>query len=90
MTDRGPDSLEVIELMDRLAEEAPKAGGRVVSLLGNHEVMNLQGDLRYVAPGDVADFGSPAARAQAAQAAMLQMRRIVVADLEAAADAASS
>lgn len=65
LTDRGPDSLEVIELMDRLAEEAPKAGGRVVSLLGNHEVMNLQGDLRYVAPGDVADFGSPAARAQA-------------------------
>ena len=65
LTDRGPDSLEVIQLMDRLVAEAPAAGGRVVSLLGNHEVMNLQGDLRYVTPGDVADFGSDAARAAA-------------------------
>lgn len=65
LTDRGPDSLEVIELMDRLQREAPASGGRVVSLLGNHEVMNLTGDLRYVSPDDVADFGSAEARAAA-------------------------
>lgn len=65
LTDRGPDSLEVIELMDRLQREAEAAGGQVVSLLGNHEVMNLTGDLRYVSPGDVADFGSAEARAAA-------------------------
>ncbi|MCB9777110.1 MAG: metallophosphoesterase [Alphaproteobacteria bacterium] len=64
-TDRGPDSKEVIELLDRLEEEAEAAGGRVVALLGNHEVMNLTGDLRYVSPDDVADFGSPEARAAA-------------------------
>jgi len=62
LTDRGPDSKEVIELMDRLAAEATAQGGRVVSLLGNHELMNLTGDWRYVSPGDVADFGSTEAR----------------------------
>ena len=56
-TDRGPQSKEVVELMKRLVDEADAAGGRVVPLLGNHEVMNLQGDWRYVHPDDVAGFG---------------------------------
>lgn len=64
-TDRGPDSGAIMALLRRLAPEAEAAGGRVVALLGNHEVMNLQGDLRYVHPGDVAAYGGPDARAQA-------------------------
>ena len=56
-TDRGPDSKEVIQLMARLEEQAEAAGGRVVALLGNHEVMNLVGDWRYVSEGDLADYG---------------------------------
>lgn len=64
-TDRGPDSLEVIELLMRLQAEAEASGGRVQPLLGNHEVMNLMGDLRYVSPEDVQDFGSAAKRAEA-------------------------
>jgi len=62
LTDRGPDSGPLIDLMQRLIPEAEAAGGRVVSLLGNHEVMNLQGDLRYVDPADVATYGGAAAR----------------------------
>lgn len=64
-TDRGPDSKEVLELLMRLQGEAAAAGGEVIVLLGNHEVMNLTGDWRYVSEGDVADFGSVEARQQA-------------------------
>jgi len=61
-TDRGPDSRPIMALLRRLEGEAQAAGGKVISLLGNHEVMNLQGDLRYVHPGDVATYGGDAAR----------------------------
>ena len=62
LTDRGPDSKEVIELMQRLEREAPAAGGAVLALMGNHEAMNLLGDWRYVSSGDYADFGGPEGR----------------------------
>jgi len=54
--DRGPDSRKVMDLIMRLEEEAPDAGGRVHLLLGNHEVMNLVGDLRYVSKEEYAAF----------------------------------
>ena len=44
----GTDTRPVLDLLMRLEGEAKKAGGRVHALLGNHEVMNLLGDLRYV------------------------------------------
>jgi hypothetical protein len=56
MIDRGPKPREVINLMISLEKEAAQAGGRVVSLLGNHEVMNIMGDLRYVTTGNYASF----------------------------------
>jgi hypothetical protein len=56
LLDRGPKPREVMDLMMALEKEAPQAGGRVVSLLGNHEVMNIMGDLRYVAPENYASF----------------------------------
>lgn len=56
LLDRGPNPREVMDLMMALEKEAPQAGGRVVSLLGNHEVMNIMGDLRYVAPANYASF----------------------------------
>jgi hypothetical protein len=39
--DKGPQSLEVLALWMRLQEEAPKQGGRVIVLLGNHEAEML-------------------------------------------------
>ncbi len=56
ITDRGPDSLKIIRDLQRLQKEAAKAGGRVIVLLGNHEAMNVTGDLRYVDPGEYAAF----------------------------------
>jgi hypothetical protein len=56
LLDRGPKPREVMELMMALEKEAAQAGGRVVGLLGNHEVMNIMGDLRYVTPANYASF----------------------------------
>jgi hypothetical protein len=56
LLDRGPKPREVMDLLMALEKEAPQAGGRVVSLLGNHEVMNIMGDLRYVTPVNYASF----------------------------------
>jgi hypothetical protein len=56
ITDRGPDSLKIIRHLQKLDGEAAKAGGRVIVLIGNHEAMNVTGDLRYVDPGEYAAF----------------------------------
>jgi hypothetical protein len=56
LLDRGPKPREVMDLMMALEKEAAQAGGRVVSLLGNHEIMNIMGDLRYVVPLNYASF----------------------------------
>jgi hypothetical protein len=57
--DRGPDSRKVMDLMMRLEKEARKAGGMVHPLTGNHEAMNMLGDLRYVTPEEFAAFKTP-------------------------------
>lgn len=61
--DRGPDSRKVMDLLIALAPQARKAGGQVHALTGNHEVMNVLGDLRYVHPGEYAAFRSGNAQA---------------------------
>ncbi len=48
LLDRGPDSRKVMDLLMDLEQQAKQAGGMVHVLLGNHETMNLNGDLRYV------------------------------------------
>ncbi|HXM67505.1 MAG TPA: metallophosphoesterase [Candidatus Acidoferrum sp.] len=56
LVDRGPKGLEAMDLLMSLEKEAATNGGRVVPLLGNHEVMNILGDLRYVTPKNYAAF----------------------------------
>src|SRR5215210_7017798 len=63
--DSGPDSLKIIRNLQQLQAEAPRTGGRVIVVLGNHEAMNLLGDNRYTTPGEYAAFvddRSPARR----------------------------
>ena len=57
--DRGPDSRKVMDLLMRLEKEARKAGGAVHPLIGNHEAMNVLGDLRYTTPAEFAAFRTP-------------------------------
>ena len=56
LLDRGDDEQAIIDLLLGLQTQARAAGGEIVLLNGNHEVMNVQGDLRYVTPGGFADF----------------------------------
>jgi hypothetical protein len=56
--DRGPESRRALDLIMRLEPEARAAGGRVHLVLGNHEVMNLTGDLRYVSAAEFAAFAA--------------------------------
>ncbi len=48
--DRGSQVTEVLWLIYSLEEKAKAAGGYVHYILGNHEIMNLSSDLRYVNP----------------------------------------
>lgn len=54
--DRGDGDKAILDLFDTLTAEAAKAGGQVIALNGNHEIMNAQGDFRYVTPGGFASF----------------------------------
>jgi peroxiredoxin len=47
--DRGEQVTECLWLIYSLEEKAKSAGGYVHFILGNHEIMNLSGDVRYVA-----------------------------------------
>ncbi|MDN5211965.1 metallophosphoesterase [Fulvivirgaceae bacterium BMA12] len=48
--DRGELVMECLWLIYSLEEKAKQAGGYVHFILGNHELMNLSGDTRYVHP----------------------------------------
>lgn len=75
LIDRGPGSRKVVELMMKLQRQAAAAGGAVHMTLGNHEVMVMTGDLRYVSPAEFAAFApdeSPAER----EALWLDYRRV--------------
>jgi hypothetical protein len=56
--DRGADSRAIIQDLMRLQKEAARDGGRVVALVGNHEAMNMVGDIRYVSPGEFASYAN--------------------------------
>lgn len=75
--DRGPKVRQVMDLLIALEKQAPKKGGRFVVLLGNHEVMNLMGDLRYVAPENYLSFADKKSekRRQAAYQAYVEWRK---------------
>ena len=63
LVDRGAREREVLDLIMLLESEAPEAGGQLEFVLGNHEVMNIMGDLRYVTPEIFATFANPESEA---------------------------
>lgn len=54
--DRGPAPRKVMDLLMKLEGQARAAGGRVHALIGNHEAMNVAGDLKFVSVPAFAEF----------------------------------
>jgi hypothetical protein len=65
LMDRGDDARALLDLFPRLAREAEAASGRVINLLGNHEIMNMFGQDEAVSVKDVEAFGGSDARRRA-------------------------
>ncbi|GAA5850062.1 hypothetical protein JCM9279_004898 [Rhodotorula babjevae] len=65
IVDRGPDTIALYRFFQGLRPQAEKAGGALVSLMGNHEMMNYLGDWRYVTKEDIASFGGERNRREA-------------------------
>ncbi|MFT5676371.1 MAG: hypothetical protein ACI808_002312 [Paraglaciecola sp.] len=56
LMDRGPSSRKIMDLLMKLQVQALQAGGKVHVLLGNHEVLNLTGDWRYISKAEYLEF----------------------------------
>jgi hypothetical protein len=56
------DELKIIMFLDKLHEKATLAKGAVYSLLGNHELMNVMGNLNYNSAENLVSFGGAQSR----------------------------
>ena len=54
--------LHIVQFMDQLAKDATLKDGKVISILGNHELSNVMGDFMYVSPESMKNSGNPLVR----------------------------
>ncbi len=53
-----PDDVKILYFLTKLHNKAQKKGGAVYSLMGNHEFMNVVGDLSYVSYSNINHFSN--------------------------------
>ena len=63
-TDRGTDVRKAMDLLMQIEKDAKAAGGQAIVLAGNHEIMNVMGDLRDVTPEICATFATDKSEAR--------------------------
>lgn len=56
LMDRGPSSRKIMDLLIKLQRQAEQQGGKLHVTLGNHEVLVMTGDWRYVSAAEYAEF----------------------------------
>ncbi|KEH20021.1 putative protein-tyrosine-phosphatase [Medicago truncatula] len=54
--DRGGRELKILYILEKLKREAARCGGRIITMNGNHEIMNVEGDFRYATKAGVKEF----------------------------------
>ncbi|KAF9598863.1 hypothetical protein IFM89_031983 [Coptis chinensis] len=54
--DRGGDELKILYFLEKLKREALRHGGPILTMNDNHEVMNIDGDFRYVTVSGFNEF----------------------------------
>lgn len=57
-SDPEPQDIKVFNLFTKLYNQAIEAGGAVILLLGNHELMNVMGNFNYVSKNDIDKFNN--------------------------------
>lgn len=78
LLDRGDRTRECLDLLMELERQALQQNGRVIPLLGNHEAMNMMGDLRYVSAGEYRSFATEQSE-KAREQAYLDYRKFLTA-----------
>ena len=56
--DDEPSDMKILNYFTKLHTQAQKKGGAVYSIIGNHELMNVNGDMRYVSYQNISDFNN--------------------------------
>lgn len=54
----GLEEVQIFHYLYKLNKQARRDNGRVISLIGNHELMNMLGDFRYASSEHIDGFGS--------------------------------
>ncbi|KAF5742780.1 hypothetical protein HS088_TW09G00840 [Tripterygium wilfordii] len=54
--DRGGEELKILYFLEKLKREAERSGGYLITLNGNHEIMNVEGDFRIATKAGFEEF----------------------------------